>query len=288
MKTSTLTPGRSESMRALLRDLIQSRELLLDLVRKDLKVRYRYAAVGFLWAVLEPLAYMAVLTVVFQWILAPRTGGAMFGEGTPYAVGLLCGLIFWQFSTNALSAATQSLLDNQNLVKKVNFTREVVPLAAFGYPVVALGVGLLILLAVHLALGGRLGVGIAWLPLLFAIQTAITVGLALLAACGHVRFRDVGYMVNVALVLGFYASPVFYDLDWVLAAADKGHVPGFLVTLYLANPMAELLEAYRQAILEGHRPDAWLFYWPTICAALALLLGTSVFRRSASTLSDYL
>lgn len=288
METRSLIPARNATLRTLVRDLIQSRELLLDLVRKDLKVRYRYAAVGFLWAVLEPLAYMVVLTVIFQWILAPRTGPAMFGEGIPYAVGLLCGLIFWQFSANALAAASNSLIDNQNLVKKVNFTREVIPLAVFGYPLVALGVGLVLLLVVHVSLGGTVGIGLFWLPVIFALHGTIAVGLALLAACGNVRFRDVGYMVNVALILGFYASPVFYDLDWVLAAAEKGSMPGYFVTLYLANPMATLLEAYRQCLLEGHPPDAWLLIWPAICAALALSLGTVVFRRSAATLSDYL
>lgn len=288
MEIPTLTPGRNASLRTLPRDLIQSRELLLDLVHKDLKVRYRYAVVGFLWAVLEPLAYMAVLTVIFQWILAPRTGPDMYGAGIPYAVGLLCGLIFWQFSANALAAASNSLIDNQNLVKKVNFTREIVPLAVFGYPLVALAVGLVLLIAFHVSLGGRLGSGLLWLPVVFALHGAIAIGLALLVSCGNVRFRDVGYMVNVALILGFYASPVFYDLDWVLAAAETGSVPAAFVTLYLANPMATLLEAYRQCLLEGHRPDTWLFLWPVICAVLAITVGAVTFRRSAATLSDYL
>lgn len=287
MRTTTLTSRPNTGLRNLPRDLIRSRELLCDLVYKDLRVRYRYAAAGFLWAVLEPLAYMAVLTVIFQWILAPRAGAAMFGE-TPYAVGLLCGLVFWQFSANALAAATNSLIDNQHLVKKVNFTREVVPLACFGYPLVALSIGFVLLLAVHLSLGGAIGPGILWVPVIFAIHVTATAGLALLAACGNVRFRDIGYMVGVALVLGFYASPVFYDLDWVLAAAESGRVPDALVTLYLANPMTELLEAYRQALLEGHRPDAWLLYWPAVFAAGALALGTYTFRRTAPTLSDYL
>jgi len=278
---------RNSALRTLPRDLIQSRELLMDLVRKDLRVRYRYAAAGFLWAALEPLAYMAVLTFVFQWVLAPRTGPAMFGEGIPYAAGLLCGLVFWQFSAHTLTAATNSLIDNQNLVKKVNFTREVVPLAAFGYPCVALAIGFVILIVVHLALGGHLGPGLLWLPVILGLQFAITLGAALIAAAGNVRFRDVGYLVSVALVLGFYASPVFYDLDWVLAAAGAGHLPARLLTLYLCNPMTELLEAYRQTILEGRSPDLWLLAWPSIFAAVTLPTGAIVFRRNAPSFSDF-
>jgi ABC-2 type transport system permease protein len=279
---------RNSTLRTLPRDLLQSRELLMDLVRKDLRARYRYAAVGFLWAALEPLAYMAVLTFVFQWILAPRTGPAMFGEHVPYALGLLCGLIFWQFSTHALTAATHSLIENQNLVKKVNFTREIVPLAVFGYPCVALAIGFTILLAAHAALGGRLSLGIFWLPVVFGLQFAITLGLALIAAASNVRFRDVGYLVNVALVLGFYASPVFYDLDWVLDAAGAGDIHKGLLTLYLCNPMTELLEAYRQIILEGRNPDGWLLIWPFAFAAVTLPAGAVVFRLYAARFSDYL
>lgn len=280
--------SRNSALRTLPRDLIQSRELLIDLVRKDLRVRYRYAAAGFLWAALEPLAYMAVLTFVFQWVLAPRTGPAMFGEGIPYATGLLCGLVFWQFSAHALTAATNSLIDNQNLVKKVNFTREIVPLAAFGYPCVALLIGFVMLLAAHIALGGHLGPGLLWLPVLLGLQFAITLGLALIAAAGNVRFRDVGYLVSVALVLGFYASPVFYDLDWVLNAARSGHLPLWMLPLYLANPMTELLEAYRQIILEGRSPDFWLLAWPTCVAAVILPVCAVVFRRNAPSFSDFL
>ena len=279
---------RNSTLSTLPRDLLQSRELLMDLIRKDLRARYRYAAAGFLWAALEPLAYMAVLTFVFQWVMAPRTGPAMFGDDIPYAMGLLCGLIFWQFSTHALTTATNSLIENQNLVKKVNFTREIVPLSAFGYPCVALAIGFVILIAAHLALGGPLGPGLLWLPVVFGIQFAITLGLALIAAAGNVRFRDVGYLVSVALVLGFYASPIFYDLDWVLAAASAGDLPRPVMILYLCNPMTELLEAYRQIILEGRSPDGWLLVWPPIFAAVALPTGAIVFRRNAARFSDYL
>ncbi|MCF6287408.1 MAG: hypothetical protein L3K26_19840, partial [Candidatus Hydrogenedentes bacterium] len=127
-----------------------------------------------------------------------------------------------------------------------------------------------------------------WIAPLFLIQLSITVGVGLFSAALNVRFRDVGYMVNIVLLLGFYASPVFYDLDWVLAAAQSGDVPAIVVQAYLANPMAELLEAYRQALLEGRTPNGWLFVWPACVAVVSLIGGCVAFRRSAPTLSDYL
>ena len=280
-------PGHG-GLQQLPRDLIASRELLVDLVRKDLRVRYRYAALGFVWAVLEPLAYMVVLTILFEKVLAPRGTTDMFGPGIPFASGLLCGLVFWQFTNQSLSAATASLIDNQHLVRKVAFTREIIPLAATGYPCVALLIGIAVLGSVHVALGGVLHATALWILPIFLIQATGTIGLGLTVSAAQVRFRDVGYLVSVTLILGFYASPVFYDLDWVLAAASSGKLPDWVVQLYLLNPMTTLLEAYRMAILEGNTPDAWLLVWPTCFSFMTLIVGFVFFRRCSPTLSDYL
>jgi ABC-type polysaccharide/polyol phosphate export permease len=268
-------------------DLIRGRELLLDLVWKDIRVRYRYAVMGFLWAVMEPLALMLVLTFVFEFVLGgemSRTGPT--GEDAPpYATVLLCGLIFWQFMANALSSSTQSLIDNQNLVKKVFFPREIVPLAAIGYPLVNLGIGFLLLMAVHLLLGGAVSVAFVWFPVVFAIQLLLTIGLALLLSCGNVCYRDIGYMVTVGIVFGFYASPIFYELDFV-TTSEK--VPAWGAKLYQANPMAGLLTAYRQILFEHRFPDIVLLAWPALLAVGSFVVGVVVFRRKAPTLSDHL
>lgn len=276
----------------LFRDLVRARELLRDLVTKDLRVRYRYAVMGFLWAVFEPLALMFVLTFIFTFVFAGRVPGAGDEAGPPYAAVLLCGLIFWQFTAAALASATHSLIDNQNLVKKVHFPREVIPIAATGHPLVNLGIGFLLLLAVHLLLGGGVGLWLAWFPAVFAIHYALVLGFALLFSCGHVHFRDIGYMVGVAIVFGFYASPIFYTLEFV---REPAHVPEWaagyypwLVRLYLVNPMAELLTAYRQILFEQRFPDLWLLAWPAILGCASLVSGAWLFRRLGPTLSDHL
>lgn len=291
MSTIVYNSNEQRLLRRLPRDLVRARELLRDLVSKDLRVRYRYAVMGFLWSVIEPLALMAVLTFIFTFVLSgkvPVTGAAE----PPYAVSLLCGLIFWQFTANALSAATNSLIDNQNLVKKVYFAREVIPIAATGYPLVNLAIGFVILMALHLISGGSLGPAMLWFPIVFALHFTLVVGLALLFSCGNVLYRDVGYIVGVAIVFGFYASPIFYRLEFVTQAQDipawaASWYPVF-VKLYLLNPVAELLTAYRQILFEQRMPDLWLLAWPAMCAALAVCAGTLVFRRCGPTLSDHL
>ena len=280
---------RSEEQRRIPRmlpELLRARELLLDLVWKDLRVRYRYAAMGFLWAVLEPLALMLVLTFVFTVVFADKVRLAATPDGPPFAVMLLCGLVFWQFLAGAMSNATHSLTDNDSLVKKVAFPREVIPLAALGYPLVNLCIGFGVLLAVHvLYFHGPLGLAVLWFPVVFVIEFVLATGLALLLSCAHVHYRDVGYIVGVGTMFGFYASPVFYPLEFVLRSDT---LPPWALRLYLANPMAELLTAYRQLLFELRFPDLWLLVWPSVVAVASLAAGIVLFRRTGPTLSDHL
>lgn len=266
------------------RDLIRARQLLLDLVWRDLRVRYRYAVMGFLWAVLEPLAFTVILTFVFTLVFAERVPDTASATGPPYVVMLLCGIIFWQYFSTAVTTATTSVVANQNLVKKVRFTREIIPVAASCVPLVQLGIGLVLLFIVHLFLGGSLGISLVYLPFVFGIQFVLTLGLGLLFSCIHVHFRDVSNVVSVGLLLGFYASPIFYPLEMV----RNSRLPEWLQQLYLLNPMAGLLTAYRQVLLEHRFPDLSLLIPPTIIAGLVFIIGLLTFRRIAATMSDYL
>jgi lipopolysaccharide transport system permease protein len=281
--------ARQRDLIRLFPDLIRARELLLDLIWKDLRARYRYALMGFLWAVIEPLALMLVLTFVFSVLF--RFSGREVGErgaGPDFAVMLLCGLIFWQYLSSALTGATRSLVDNQHLVKKVYFAREVIPLAAIFFPLIYLGIGFLVLLGVHLIRGGMLGMGLLWFPFVFGIQLALTAGLSLFLSSAFVLYRDIGHIVTMGVTFGFYGTPIFYPLELVERAVEKGAVPDWFMTLYLVNPMAGLVTAYRQILFDLRFPDLTLLVWPLCAALLSLVLGALLFRRTGPTLSDYL
>lgn len=282
MQHSSYSSRSARSAGGFFREIAQSRQLLRQLVLKDLRVRYRYTAAGVVWAVLEPLALMVVLTFVFSYVLAGRITWGLPAE-VPYAIFLLSGLVFWQFTAASLNASANSLLDNRNLVKKVRFTREVLPLAALGYPFINLLIGVAILLLMHVGLGGRLHAALLWLPVIFSIQLLFTGGLALLLSCGNVHYRDIGYILAVGLLLGFYATPIIYPATLVMAAP----VPAWLHALYFANPMAGLVESYHGAVLGlGVRPE--LLLWPAVAALFTTTLGIWVFRRLSPTLSDHL
>lgn len=277
MSTGFYSSTEQRRVRNVLRDLVRSRELLLDLIWKDLRVRYRYALMGFVWAVVEPVALMFILTFIFTRIF-PR-------DDPRFAAKLLCGLVFWQFLATSLSEGTRSLVDNRNLVDKVHFPREIIPLATVGNCLVNLAIGFVILLIVHLALRGALGFALVYFPVLFAIQFLLVSGLTMLLSCLHVYYRDVGYIVNVAMIFGFYATPIFYELEMVRARINPA---GWLYRLYVLNPMVELVTAYRQVLFENRFPDAALLWWPCAAAAVCLIGGVSIFRRQSPLFADQL
>ncbi len=267
-----------------LRDVVRNRGLLWDLVSKDLRARYRNAVMGFVWAVLQPLLMMLVLYFVFGVFFNQRDANAAVGA-PHYAVELLCGLIFWQFFAACLSRATTSLIENADLIKKVYFPREVVPIASMGNSVVNLAIGFAVLLVLQIWLGGSLGIGVLWVAVIFAIQCMLQVGLALLCSSLNVHFRDVGYTVEVGLMMGFYATPIFYPLSKVQESVPDHPL---LVSLYMLNPLVGIITSYRTAFLENTFPALSIIGWPVVCAVATLVLGVVVFRRAAPTIADHL
>jgi len=267
-------------------DVIRSRGLLYDLFWKDLRAKYRRAVIGLLWAVLQPVLMMLILTFVFGYLLrdlmGARIGGRIGGAEHSYAVFLLAGLVPWQFLAVGLTGATNSIVANQDLIKKVYFPRETVPLAAILYSVLNFAIGLVTFFVVFSVLEGpgSLGAGVVFAPLVFAVQLPLITGLGLACSALNVLYRDVAYMVEVALAFGFYATPIIYDLP--------RNLPPWLYRIYMLNPMAHLVEAYRQALLMNRFPDHAHLLWPLATGAAVMLLGAWVFRRFAPTFADHI
>ncbi len=289
MSNALYTNAHQSQLRRLIPDLIRARQLLLDLIWKDIRVRYRYAVIGFAWAVLEPLFMMLVLTFVFSVVFDLRFDQTGSGSGRGYAaVFILTGLLAWQFLATSLTAATTSLVDNENLVTKVGFPREVIPLSTIGVSTVNLAIGSVLLLALYaFFVEGFPGAALVWLFVVFGIQIALVVGLGLLCSTFNAYFRDVSYMVNAALLFGFYATPIFYQPSLVREALT-GRDLDWLYTLYYANPMVGLVTSYRQILFESRAPDVALLLWPVASATAILLLGVVVFRRHSPTIADEL
>jgi ABC-2 type transport system permease protein len=270
-------------------------ELLAELVRKDLKVKYKNSALGFVWSLANPLLYLAVFTLVFSVFL--KNGISWF------AVLFMSGLLVWNFFNLATLSATGAVVGSANLVRKVRFPRIVLPLASVGFAGVHFVLQMLVFLvflvpAYPEAFGPQL-----WLVVpALAVALAFTVAMSLLASALNVRFRDVEHLLEIALLAWFWLTPIVYRVT--LVQEQFSRVP-WLFKLYMANPMTAVVVAMQRAIynqpvgtVDG-RPlrilpeDGYAFYlrWLGVAAVISLVLlvaGLWTFRRLQADFAEEL
>lgn len=252
-------------------DLARHRDLLYTLTVHRLRVRFKQSILGMGWAVLQPLATMAVFTIVFSYIARIPT------DGMPYAVVALAGLVPWTCFANAIVTSTNSLTGQAQLVTRVYFPREILPityiLAAGVDCLVAGALLVLVMVAYGVAPGPQL---VAIVPVLAVLLMLVT-GIALAAAATQVRFRDVGVAMPIALQLLMFASPVAYPLALV---------PERVTGLYILNPMAGIVENFRRAVLGTEPLHLESLAIALLWAAAILPAGYAYFKRVESTAAD--
>jgi lipopolysaccharide transport system permease protein len=224
----------------LVRDLWHSRELIAMLARKDFFVRYRRASFGVLWAVGLPFFQAAILAVVFSKIV-------QIGTGFSYPVFIFSGFVAWNLFSSALSGASTSIVDNSALASKIYFPRAVLPIANVVTNLYGYAVTVVALIIMSIAFGESVGVKVLYLVPATLIVVLLTSGFSLLCAALHVYFRDIRYLIQAALTVWFYVTPVLYPLN---------KASGLIKTGVKLNPMTGVVELFRAAIL---RPDhGWL------------------------------
>jgi lipopolysaccharide transport system permease protein len=254
-----------------LRGLIEYRELLYFLVWRDVKVRYKQTALGAAWAVLQPFLTMIVFSVFFG-----RLAGVP-SDGIPYPIFAYTALLPWQLFSNALSESGNSLVANQQLIKKVYFPRLVIPLSAVIGGLVDFGIAFVILLGMLAYYGIAPSAAVLTLPifLLLAAATALAVGIWLAAL--NVRYRDVRHTIPFLVQFWLFATPIAYSSSLV---PEKWRV------LYGLNPMAGVVEGFRWALL-GKRSGIGPLVFVSVAAIVLLLLGgLFYFRRMEKTFAD--
>jgi lipopolysaccharide transport system permease protein len=207
---------------------------------------------------------MVVFSVIFTRIVRVPTGD------TPYPIFSYTALLPWTFFATAVGFAVPSLVNNMTLVTKVYLPREIFPLAAVGASFVDFLVAAVVFVGMMVVYRVQLGVTFLALPLLIVIQILLTLGVVLFAAAVNVYYRDVRFIVPLGLQLWMYATPVIYDVSLV---------PERFRSLYMLNPMAGLIEAYRAVTLRGVWPD-WNTLGPAAAlSALVFVLGYLYFKR---------
>ncbi|MCW2542854.1 MAG: type transporter [Frankiales bacterium] len=276
-------------------DIASSRELLLNLTRRELKGKYKGSALGWGWSLLNPLASMAVFTLVFSLVLRSTPPPGQRTHIDVYALWLLCGLLVWNFISNGVTTGIASLTANSNLIKKVWFPRETLVLSTVLSLVVTLLIELLVL-SVALAFFGN--VVAAWLPIvvvLIVLLTLFVTGLALALSVANVYFRDLQYLITIGLQIWFYSTPIIYPATLIhdrLVVADPlhplRHLHPHLWDLYQANPAYSFVEAFRDCLYDEQIPSAGRLGYLAAWSLVSLVVGYWVFKRYEGRLAEEL
>ena len=251
-------------------DIWNHRDLAFFLVWRDLKVRYKQTAFGAGWAILQPVLLMLVFTAFLG-----RVAG-IGAAGIPYPLFALSGLVPWTLFAQSLSGASNSLVNNQNLISKVYFPRLLLPLSAVASFIIDFLIAAAVLVMAMLFFGRVPPVTFLWVPALgiYTVLVALAVGLWLAAI--NVRYRDVKYAIPFVIQLWLFASPVAYSSNLV---------PERFRVLFSLNPMTGVIDAFRWAALGGPRPDTTILV--SAAATLAIVVGgLAYFRRVERTFAD--
>jgi ABC-2 type transport system permease protein len=273
-------------------------ELLTELVRKDLKVKYKNSALGFVWSLANPLLYLAVFTLVFGFFLKNNVPW--------FSVLFMSGFLLWSFFNSATLDGTGSVVGNANLVRKVRFPRVVLPLASVGFAGVHLALQLLVFVVFLVpAYPDAFGPQLWLLVPALAVAVIFTVAMSLLASALNVRYRDVQHLLEIALLAWFWLTPIVYPVTVVRnELARAGYL--WMFKFYMANPMTAVVVAAQRAVyvhpavtandgstVQVLPADGYGFYvqWLAVAAAISLALlaiGRWTFRRLQADFAEEL
>jgi lipopolysaccharide transport system permease protein len=252
-------------------DLLRYRDLFGNLFRRDFQARYKGSALGIVWSLANPLLLMGIYVLVFSLLWR------VTDEIPHYPLYLLAGLAPWIFFSTSLTAASRSMLDNANLIRKTRFPRQLVPLSAVATQLVTFAVMLAVLLVLNTALIPEVR-DTAWLAVpLAALFVCFVGGLAIAVAAANVLFRDVEHLVGSLLLPWFFLTPILYSFDQIEAFDEHERL---VSVLRWANPVTPPIEAVRAPLWEGRLPRAGDVVYLCAAAAAALVLGAWVFTRA--------
>lgn len=251
------------------RHLVHKRDLLRELLVRDMKLRYKRSYLGIAWTLVNPLTQLLVYTFVFR---------VLFRVETPnYMVYIFVGITAWNWFQGAVLESTNAILANRDLIRQPGFPAALLPNVTVGSHLIHFLFTLPITLGLIYVSAPRITGAIVWLPLVILVQYFFTLSFSLLAACVHVNFRDTQYLLGVFLMLGFFLTPIIYDLSIV---------PERYRVFYQLNPMTHLIDAYRAVLIRGEMPH--LLWLGLVAAASVVLLWlfNLLFHRASSNFAE--
>lgn len=251
--------------------IYQYRELLFELIKREIKARYKQSILGYAWVILVPLINLVVLTIVFSFFIKIPTGNI------PYPIFLFTALVPWTFSVNAITFATQSLLSNSNLIAKISLPREIFPISAVLAKMIDFFLALLILVVFLIIYGIPFKLTMLFVPIIIIVHFILVLGISFYLSAINVFFRDVENVIGVVLTMWMYITPVLYPQELI---------PEKLVPIFNLNPMMPVINAYRNTILYGVLPSFPSFLYACVIALVLFLSGYVFFKRKSRYFAD--
>ena len=292
-RSRTDTPrGPVTMLREVAADLWHYRDLLYQMTRRDIRIRYKQAIMGFAWAIFMPL--LVIMAGVLIRIAMAQVSGTELDRA--HIAGLAVKSLPWAFFVGAIGFAVNSLTGNLNLVSKIYFPREVMPLSATLAQFFDTSISAAFLAVVLPFMGVRITPALLWLPLIIVLLVAFTAGASLLLSCANLFFRDVKYIVQVLLTFGIFFTPVIFEPSMLGPTGAK---------LIMLNPLAPILEGVRLTVVGGHnllqplteinKHGAQVVVWApwylgyTAAWAFGLLAGAAaLFHRLEMVFAEYI
>lgn len=247
------------------KNLYNYRELLKTTVKKEIRGKYKNSFFGVLWSFLYPLLQITVYAIVFGMILK--------SSGPNYPIFLCTALIPWLFFSSTVSLATSTIIANGNIIKKVYFPREILPISVVTSGLVNFVISTLIIVGFVYGYGMHLTKYVIWYPVILLIQYILTLGISFIFSSVTVYFRDMEHFVGIALQLLFYATPIVYSMDTIGPEYEV-----IKQAIYL-NPMSPICEAYRDIFYYQKTPDLHTLAIIAIVSVVICIVGYFIFQK---------
>jgi len=275
-----------------IKEVLGARELLSNLVLREVRGQYKRTIFGRLWSLVSPLASMLVYTFVFSFVFKVQPAKGDPSGLDVYAVWLLCGLLPWTFFANAVSSGMGSLVANAGLITKVYFPRLVLPVSAVFSVAYNWLFEMLILVLAILLVGGFVWPWLPFVVLMMVVLALFAAGIALLLSIANVYFRDTQYLLSIILQIWMYMTPIVYPIT--LVADQSARIGGLLGTpvtildIYTLNPMLHFVEVFRTLLYDNTWPEVSDVVACVIWAVVAVVLGVWAFSRKEKRLAELL
>jgi ABC-type polysaccharide/polyol phosphate export permease len=254
--------------------LSHHKNLLWQMVSREIKARYKQSILGYFWVILNPLAQMLVMSFAFSLIMRIPTAA---NDKIPYSLFLFTALLPWNLFSTSLASASNSLVSNSSLITKIYFPRTILVLSTIVAKIIDFLFANIILIVYLIIYKIPLTPNILWVIPIFLIQQIFTLGISFFLSAANLMYRDIQYLLSLVLILWMYLTPVIYPVDIV---------PARFRFIYQLNPMSVIINAYRQSILSGAPPKFSSLAIALFVSLIVLLFGLHYFKREEKTFTE--